>query len=131
MDRRIAMEPTSYIQRVVRLEWVGPLAFVRRHPGPPSVDLDLGTTWGPRGDQRISWRHGLGADVGMLYAYDPLWDEFAVLAPRVSRDVVLRAYRQAAANPRATTVEALAALTQRTGCRRMAPIEVPGLEPEL
>ncbi len=125
------MEHMSDKQQSVRLEWVGPLAFARRHPGPPGVDLDLGATWGPRGDQRISWRHELDSDVGRVYAYDPLGGELAVLAPRVSRNTVLQTYRRATHDLRVTTVEAFAALTQRMVHDPVRSVGVAGLEPEL
>lgn len=114
-----------------QLDWVGPITFARRHPGPPGIDVDLGHDWGPRGDQRISWRHDPDGTVGLLYAYDPLWDEFAVLATDMARGVVEHAYRLVARDPRVATVEAFAALARRLVLTPMPRIEPAGLEPQL
>lgn len=125
------MEDPTGTREAQRLDWVGPIAFARQHPGPPGIDVDFGDHWGLRGDQRVSWRHDLGADVGLLYAYDPLWDEFAVLAPEVSRSVVDQAYRLAARDPRVTTVELFAVLTRRLRLTPMPRVEPAAPEPEL
>jgi hypothetical protein len=63
------------------LEWLGPLAFARRHAG--GVDRDFGDQWGRLGDQRLTVRHQPGTDHGLLYVYDATWDEYAVLADDV------------------------------------------------
>ena len=47
-------------------------------------DLDLGMRWGERENIRISLRRIPGDTVGLLYAYDWIWDECAVLAETIS-----------------------------------------------
>jgi hypothetical protein len=78
------------------LEWLGPIAFTRRHAG-RGVDRDFGDHWGRLGDQRLTVRHQLGADHGLLYVYDPTWREYAVLADDVPLDAVHAATARAAA----------------------------------
>ena len=73
------------------LEWLGPLAFGRRHAG--GVDHDFGDHWGRSGEQRLTVRHPLGTEHGLFYVYDAIWDEFAVLA----QDVPLQAVHDATA----------------------------------
>jgi hypothetical protein len=63
----------------VEPDWVGPQAFTARHSH-SGVDQDLGMRWGPRWEQRIAFHRKPGADHGLRYAYDPTWDEYAVLA---------------------------------------------------
>ena len=61
----------------------------------PGVDRDYGMRWGEKGNQRISWRAPLDASRGLLYAYDPLWDEYQVLGTDVPRQAVDAAFKQA------------------------------------
>ncbi|WP_137122717.1 hypothetical protein [Segeticoccus rhizosphaerae] len=77
------------------LEWLGPIAFTRRNAG-RGVDRDFGDHWGRLGDQRLTVRHQLGADHGLLYVYDPTWREYAVLADDVPLDAVHDATAHAA-----------------------------------
>lgn len=85
------------------LDWVGPMAFNRRH-GDRGLDEDFGMRWGANRDIRISFKRRPGATDGLLYAYDKTWDTYAVIADKTSRNVVLLAYRQAlAANPEMPT----------------------------
>ena len=78
------------------LEWVGPATFRALHGG-SGIDQDFGTHWGPGGQVRISLRRAPGTDTGLLYAYDQLWDEYAVLADPVSGSVVRAAFHTALA----------------------------------
>lgn len=75
--------------------WVGPLAFHRLTARQPGTDHDLGTGWGQRHDIRIRHRRRADDTVGLLYAYDPTWDEYAVLDPAAPVGVVARAVRAA------------------------------------
>lgn len=59
-------------------DWVEPQAFSARIGG-AGIDHDFGMRWGERREQRISLRLRHGADRGLLYAYDPTWDEYAFL----------------------------------------------------
>jgi hypothetical protein len=54
----------------------------------PGIDQDYGMRWGPNRDQRISLRRTPGAAEGMLYAYDPTWDEYALIQRRVPASTV-------------------------------------------
>ncbi|MHB8188368.1 MAG: hypothetical protein ACYDDU_20330 [Dermatophilaceae bacterium] len=65
------------------LEWRGPVAFARAYGALPGIDHDFGTRWGSNGDQRVSLRVEVGADAGLLYVYDPTWDEYAVIGTDV------------------------------------------------
>jgi hypothetical protein len=72
--------------------WLGPIAFQAQYGADdsihPGIDHDYGRRWGAAGDQRISLRHPPGADRGLLYAYDPTWDEYAVLSTGASVQAV-------------------------------------------
>jgi hypothetical protein len=76
-------------------QWLGPRAFSARYGHVRGVDRDYGMRWGERGNQRISWRARLDAGRGLLYAYDPLWDEYQVLGTDVPRQAVDAAFKQA------------------------------------
>ena len=65
------------------LEWLGRKAFDARYGDIPGIDHDYGMRWGAAGNQRISFRRHSGATEGMLYAYDPTWDEYALIARHV------------------------------------------------
>jgi hypothetical protein len=75
-------------------DWVGPKGFAARHGG-DGIDHDFGMRWGERREQRISLRHLPGTDHGLLFAYDPTWDEYAVLAHDVPQAAVEAAFTQA------------------------------------
>ena len=77
---------------------------------PPGIDHDYGMRWGAAGDQRISLRHPPGADSGLLYAYDPTWDEYAVLSRAASVQAVQAAFTQAVATDPHMAVTDFAAL---------------------
>jgi hypothetical protein len=66
------------------LEWLGRKAFDARYGNIPGLDHDYGMRWGTNGNQRVSFRRRPGATKGMLYAYDPTWDEYAVCPPRAA-----------------------------------------------
>jgi hypothetical protein len=76
-------------------QWLGPRAFSSRYGHIRGVDRDYGMRWGERGNQRISWRARRDASLGLLYAYDPLWDEYQVLGTDVPRQAVDAAFKQA------------------------------------
>jgi hypothetical protein len=77
------------------LEWRGPVAFARPQGAVPGIDHDLGTSWGPNGDQRVSLRIELGGEAGLLYVHDPTWDEYAVLGSDVPLTAVEDAFGRA------------------------------------
>ena len=82
-------------RRPQALEWLGPHAFNARY-GPSSLDeLHCGMRWGDHADQRITLRPDDGGDRGLLFVYDPTWDEYALLATDVSVRAVHTALRDA------------------------------------
>jgi len=85
-DGRARPEPDH--EAAPALVWMGPLEFQARHGDVPHLDHDFGTSRGTRGDQRISLRQSVGRAGGMLYVYDPLWDEYAVLLAQVPQVAV-------------------------------------------
>ncbi|WP_152186997.1 hypothetical protein [Segeticoccus rhizosphaerae] len=113
------------------LEWLGPIAFTRRHAG-RGVDRDFGDHWGRLGDQRLTVRHQLGADHGLLYVYDPTWREYAALADDVPLDAVHDATARAAArDPHTPVSQIVAALLTEAGpaqARSAMPEPVPQVE---
>lgn len=76
------------------LDWVGPRTFQARHER-RGTDEDVAGSLGPNRSIRISWRRDPGRHVGLLYAYDQLWDEYAVIAACVDRDLAREACRRA------------------------------------
>jgi len=76
------------------LAWMGPAAFHAQLP-PADLDHDFGMRWGANGDQRLSLRLPAGRDHGLLYAYDPTWDEYAVLRRNASTAAVEGAFARA------------------------------------
>ena len=59
------------------------------------LDHHFGMRWGERREQRISLRRHPAAERGLLYAHDPTWDEYAVLAHDVPEPAVEAAVAQA------------------------------------
>jgi hypothetical protein len=64
-------------------EWRGPMAFSKAYGSIPGIERDFGSRWGANGDQRVSLRVEVGSDTGLLYVYDPTWDEYAVIGSDV------------------------------------------------
>jgi hypothetical protein len=107
------------------LEWRGPVAFARAHGSAPGVDHHFGTRWGSNADQRVSLRVEVGRDAGLLYAYDPTWDEYAVIGSDVPFAVVKDAFTRSLKLVEHPWVEDFVALLPAvTAIRR-------SLEPEL
>jgi hypothetical protein len=78
----------------VRLDdWISPARFDHDY-GAAGVDIDFGTSWGVRENQRVSLRIRPDAHHGVLYAYDPLWDECLVIADAGTRAEVTDAFGQ-------------------------------------
>lgn len=76
------------------LTWLGVLAFGRRYSG-RGVDEDLGMRCGRRRDVQIGLRRRSSEDTGHLYAHDPLWGEYAVLADPVTAVRATQAFHRA------------------------------------
>ena len=70
---------------------MGRKAFDARYGDIPGLDRDFGMRWGRARNQRLSLRRDPDASrdpVGMLYAYDPTWDEYALIQRRVPESTV-------------------------------------------
>jgi hypothetical protein len=63
-----------------RLRWMSDARF-NTGTGLQGTDHDYGAVWGARHDQRVSLRLVASSTAGVLYVYDPLWDEYAILHP--------------------------------------------------
>lgn len=100
------------------LTWMGPAAFQARYGDLPGIDHDFGMGWGAGGDQRISLRQGIGGHGGLLYVYDPTWDEYAVLLANVTDAAVDHAFATALATDLHMSAQRFAALVAE---RRVAP----------
>ena len=94
-----------------RLDWMGRHAFTARHAVQRAVDPILGSRLGPRHDQSVS-HHFASVDspMGLVYAYDLTWDEFAVLATDVPTSAVDTALGRARAGDAHLTAEVVAGL---------------------
>lgn len=92
------------------LTWMGPTTFQARHGDLPGIDHDFGVRWGAGGDQRISLRQGIGGHGGLLYLYDPTWDEYAVLLTNVTDAAVDHAFATALATDLHMSAQRFAAL---------------------
>ncbi|WP_347351226.1 hypothetical protein [Intrasporangium sp.] len=77
------------------LEWVGPRQFAACHGVVTVADRQFGARWGARGEQRITLRPDPVSGRGVLFAYDPTWDEYAVLATGVTPAAVEAAFADA------------------------------------
>ena len=77
------------------LTWMGQIGFDRVAARQPGTDHDLGSQWGSRHDVRISHRRPHDGTVGLLYAYDRTWDEYAILDPAAHVDAVARTFHAA------------------------------------
>jgi len=93
--RSVVLDPTHRTAGVeAGLAWMGPAAFHAQFP-PADLDHDFGMRWGANGDQRLALRLPAGRDHGLLYAYDPTWDEYAVLCRNASTAAVEAAFARA------------------------------------
>jgi len=79
----------------VEVSWIGPLQFHQQYGDLAGIDQAYGMRWGSNGDQRVSLRRPVGADRGLLYVYDPTWDEYGVLFHDVSLATVEAAFSRA------------------------------------
>ena len=77
------------------LTWTGPQAFKAAYGHLPGIDRDYGMRWGERREQRISLRRTADANGGLLYAYDPTWDEYAVISTHAPADAVETTFTKA------------------------------------
>ena len=77
------------------LTWTGPQAFNAAFGHLPGIDRDYGMRWGERHEQRISLRRTADTNEGLLYAYDPTWDEYAVISTHAPADAVESSFTRA------------------------------------
>lgn len=103
------------------LEWKGPFAFARAHGTVPSIDHDFGSSWGSNGDQRVSLRLEVGANTGLLYVYDPTWDEYAVIGSDVPLDAVENVFARSPQLGEHPSVEASVTLLPMVSAVRPIP----------
>ena len=94
-------------------EWRGPVAFARVYGSVPGTDCDFGMRWGSNRDQRVSLRVELGCEEGLLYVYDPTWDEYAVIDNNVPLAAVKDAFARALQFGEHLAVEDFVALLPR------------------
>lgn len=90
--------------------WLGAVAFNRQYGRVPGLDHDYGMRWGAGGDHRITLRHPVAGDRGLLYAYDPTWDEYAVLARAATVQAVRATFARALQTDIHMSVTSFAAL---------------------
>lgn len=98
-----------------RLEWMGRKAFDARYGDIPGLDRDFGMRWGHARNQRLSLRRDPDASrdpVGMLYAYDPTWDEYAIIQRRVPESTVGAVFLEALKRDEHLPVEDFARLLE-------------------
>ena len=107
------------------LERKGPVAFARAYGAVPGIDHDFGARWGSNDDQRVSLRVDFDDEAGLLYVYDPTWDEYAVIVTDVPLAAVQDAFARALHLGEHVAVEDFVALLPR------APEVCPSLWPEL
>jgi hypothetical protein len=107
-DSMTGREPDVSLRR---LDWMGRHAFTARYAVQPVVDPTLGTRWGPRHDQSVSYHLAtVESPAGLVYAYDLTWNEYAVLATDVPTSTVDTALGRARASDAHLRVEVLAGL---------------------
>ena len=103
------------------LEWRGPVAFARAYAAVPGIDHDFGSRWGSNDDQRVSLRLEFGADTGLLYVYDPTWDEYAILGADVPLAVAEDAFARALQFGEHAAVEDFVTLLPHVPADRRSP----------
>jgi hypothetical protein len=126
---RVQLEPAA--DAAPAAAWMGPAAFQARYGDLSGIDHDFGMGWGVGGDQRICLRQDIGSDSGLLYVYDPTWDEYAVLLADVTDAAVQHAFATALATDAHMPAQRFAALVaeQRVAATPSAPGIGIGVEP--
>ena len=103
------------------LEWRGPVAFAKAYGALPGIDHEFGTRWGSNDDQRVSLRLADGDETGLLYVYDPTWDEYAILGADVPLAAVENAFARALQFGEHAAVEDFVTLLPHVTAVRPAP----------
>jgi hypothetical protein len=122
LDQSIDPVDPSYTH--AGLEWLGRAAFDARYGGAPGIDEDFGMRWGPRHDQRISLRRPSDSPAGMLYVYDPTWDQYALLQWRVPASTVRAVFLNALKHDEHLPVEEFARRIEAHRDLRSAPMSI-------
>jgi hypothetical protein len=107
------------------LQWRGPAAFARAYGRACGIDHNLAASWGSNSDQLVSLRVESGSSSGLLYVYDPTWDEYAVIDPDIPVAAVQEAVARAQELSKHVLVEDFMALLPQ------APAVHPSAGPEL
>jgi hypothetical protein len=128
-DLGVLMEATEITPRPpTGLSWVGQASFDRLTRDHPGIDRDFGSQWGTRRDIRISQRVTEGATVGLLYAYDRTWDEYAILDSAAHVETVTRTVQAAVdTDPHLPVAEFVTLLRQHTRTIAAQP-DPPGVQ---
>ena len=103
------------------LEWRGPVSFARAHATVPGIERDFGSRWGSNGDQRVSLRVEVGSDTGLLYVYDPTWDEYAVIGSDVPLAAVQNVFARSPQLGEHPSVETFVTLLPKVSAVRPIP----------
>jgi len=111
--------------------WLGPAAFHAQFHDAPGLDHDFGMRWGANGDQRLSLRVPVGGDSGLLYAYDPTWDEYAVLLREASTAAVEVAFARAMQSDIHMSAASFAALVPQEPPTPAPAIRTAGMQVQL
>jgi hypothetical protein len=128
-DLGVLMEANEITPRPpTGLDWVGQGSFDRLTKNHPGIDHDLGQQWGTGRGIRISHRLTEDATVGLLYAYDRTWDEYAILDPAAHVDTVARTFHAALdTDPHLPVPEFITLLRQHTPSVATQP-DPPGVQ---
>ena len=103
------------------LEWRGPVAFARAYGALSGIDHEFGSRWGSNDDQRVSLRLEDDAETGLLYVYDPTWDEYAILGADVPLAVAEDAFARALQFGEHAAVEDFVTLLPHVPADRRSP----------
>ena len=103
------------------LVWRGPVSFARAYRAVPGIERDFGSRWGSNGDQRVSLRVEVGSDTGLLYVYDPTWDEYAVISSDVPLAAVENVFARSPQLGEHPSVEAFVTLLPMVSAVRPIP----------
>jgi len=107
--------------------WISQARFDRDH-GTAGIDHDFGMLWGEHQRERVSLRLPPGTQHGVLYAFDPLWNEYLILDDSATRTEAIAAFGAVVAEHgyRGAPVSAFADAVRQ---RRLAPLLAASLEP--
>jgi len=107
--------------------WIGQARFDQRY-GATGLDQDFGMHWGPHGNQRVSLRIAPDASHGLLYVYDPLWNEYDVLDGSVMLEEARAAFDWVSRRSGSIGV-GVDAFVDAVRQHRLAPVLAASLEP--